>query len=430
MLAAVCVSSVVLSSGCGSSSSGAAAPPPATPSPDPGGNPTTLEPLPPPSPSPNPPSPNPPSPTPPSPNPPPPNPSPSPSPDKFVDVERLDGNAECDALVPSSVPAPVTATASGSGPGGCGRGLSEGTGHVAAITAFGRGTQWQVFAPDGHAEQRFNITSDLWPQPEGWQGVQASSSGVPAFATLLSFFADGSPRRSEQPQPSGFSARVSAVAPDPLGGSALILWGPTGNGGCQGELRRFDATGAPAGAPAQVGCEIDGLGVSNAGEALVLESGAGSGGGQTVRWLRADGTVAAPAAKDPNGLPGQLLPLLDGSLVVQQGAVFLRHYPRLATASGSPPAWLAARTNQTFRFTRGNKGYAFFPPPGQNSPDCTQVVELLAPSGRRCAKLTFRRDGNACVTGSIDQGWDGTVVQQTSSGACGWRFWPRLLAGG
>jgi hypothetical protein len=52
----------------------------------------------------------------------------------------------------------------------------------------------------------------------------------------------------------------------------------------------------------------------------------------------------------------------------------------------------------------------------------------VAPSGRRCGTLTFRRDGNACVTGAIDQGWDGTVVQQASSGACGWRFWPRLLA--
>ncbi len=100
-----------------------------------------------------------------------------------------------------------------------------------------------------------------------------------------------------------------------------------------------------------------------------------------------------------------------------------------ACSGEAAPAWLAARTNQTFRFTRGNRGYAFFPPAGQNSADCTQAVELLAPSGRRCVKLTFRRDGNACVTGAIDQGWDGTVVQQASSGACGWRSWPGLLAG-
>jgi hypothetical protein len=173
---------------------------------------------------------------------------------------------------------------------------------------------------------------------------------------------------------------------------------------------------------------VGALGVSTGGEALVLES--ASGGGMTVRWVRADGTAATAPATDPNGFGGQLLPLLDGSLVLLQGPTPLRRYPHLSTASEPAPPWLSARANQAFRFTRGNKGYAFFPPAGQQSGACTQAVELVAPSGRRCVKLTFRRDGNACVTGAIDQGWDGTVVQQTSSGACGWRFWPGLLAGG
>lgn len=409
VLVVVAACSLAVSTGCGSSSSGAAAPPPTTPAPEPNGAPTTAEPSPPPPSSP--------------PSTPP--PTPPPEPDRFVAVQRLDQNAECDGLAPAAVPAPVTATAQSSAPGGCGRGLSEGTGHVAAIVGFGRGNTWQVFGPSGEAEQRFGLTSDLWPQAEGWQGVQASTSGVPATAALLAFFPDGSPRRSEQPQPGGFSARVVAVAPDPRGGSALVLWGPTGNGGCQGELRRFDAAGAPTGAPAPTGCNVGGLGVSNAGEALVLEF--TPGGGTTVRWIRPDGTTASTGT-DPNGSGGPLVALLDGSLVVQQGSAFVRRYPHLSTTSEPAPAWLAARNGQTFRFTRGNRGYAFFPP-GQNSPDCTQAAELVAPSGRRCAKLGFRRDGNACVTGAIDQGWDGTVVQQASSGACGWRFWPRLLAG-
>jgi hypothetical protein len=323
----------------------------------------------------------------------------------------------------------VSATATG-GTGGCGRGLSEGTGHFAAIVQFGRATGWQVFGPDGHAEQKFSLTSDLWPQPQGWQGLQASTSGIPAFATLLSFFPDGTPRRSETPQPSAFSPRVVNAAPDPQGGSALVLWGPDGVGSCAGELRRFDATGAPSGTPAQTGCSVSAVGVSTAAEALVLDT--PGPGGPLVRWIRTDGTPAVPPATDPSGFAGgQLFPLLDGSLVLQQGgAVYLRRYPHLSTTSENAPPWLSARTSQTFRFTRGNKGYAFFPPAGQNSSDCTQVVELVAPSGRRCVKLTFRRDGNACVTGSIDQGWDGTVAQQTSSGACGWRFWPGLLGGG
>jgi hypothetical protein len=128
-----------------------------------------------------------------------------------------------------------------------------------------------------------------------------------------------------------------------------------------------------------------------------------------------------------NGAPLQAL--LDGSLVAREATVFTRRYPRLGAASEPAPAWLQARAGQSFRFTMGNRGYAFFPLGGARSSDCTQVVEVVAPSGRRCAKLTFRRDGLECFTGAIDQGWDGTVVQQAGSGACTWRFWPGLLGG-
>jgi hypothetical protein len=298
---------------------------------------------------------------------------------------------------------------------------------VAAIVQFGRGDLWQAFGPDGGTEQQFSVASDVWPQPEGWQGLQGLSGG--SSFSVVTFFSDGSPRRSETPQPSTFSPRVASGAPDPRGGSGLVMWGPSlGTSACAGDVRRFDATGAPTGTPAPVGCNAFGIGVSSAGEAIVFEQPT-SGAGTLVRWIHADGTPVASAA-DPSFVSGTPLPLLDGSMVVRQGSVYVRHYAHLSTSSDDPPSWLSARTNQLFRFTMGNKGYAFFPPAAQNSSDCTQVVELVAPSGRRCAKLTFRRDGNACQTGSIDQGWDGTVVEQTSSGACGWRFWPRLLAGG
>jgi hypothetical protein len=233
------------------------------------------------------------------------------------------------------------------------------------------------------------------------------------------------------PQASGFGPRIWSLAPVPLGGVALAWLGPTGpgtNATCVGEVRRYDASGAAVAGIGSTGCFIGALGVSTAGETLVLEPVVDAT--TTVRWLGADGTPAAAPSQDGVAAFGQLLPLLDGSLVLVQGNAFTRRYPHLAAASEPAPAWLAARTGQTFRFTRGNKGYAFFPPAGEHPSDCTQVVELVAPSGRRCVKLTFRRDGNACVTGSIDQGWDGTVVQQNDSGACGWRFWPRLLGGG
>jgi hypothetical protein len=417
--------------GSGSSSGGAAAPPPASPSPEPAGSPTTAQPT---IPSPTSPTPNPTSPTPAPPTPPPPStPTPAPpQPDRFVDVERIDSDAECDAMVPAPVPAPLTVNADAPQVGGgCSQGLSEGTGHVAAVSKFmSGGMQWQVFGPGGQPEQSLSITSDLWPQPEGWQGVQAATGGTPISLSVLTFFADGSPRRTEQPQASGFSPQFWRVAPDPQGGAAVAWWGPTGPGQdpiCAGEVRRYDTSGAPIAPAGRTGCNVATVGVSTAGETLVLEPVAA--GTTTIRWLRADGTPAAAPSQDGLAGVGELLPLLDGSLVLVRGPYVWR-YPHLAPAGEPPPAWLATRTGQTFRFTRGNAGYAFFPQAGVHSSSCTQVVELVAPSGRPCVKLTFRRDGNACVTGSIDQGWDGTVVQQNGLGACGWRVWPRLLAGG
>ena len=418
----VAVVALALFVGCGSDGS-SPAPAPA-PSPDPNANPTTAAPS---NPAPEPSNPSPSPPSPPAPAPPP----PAPEPERFVTVERLDSNAECDALVPAKVPAPVTVKVDPAPEArGCGGAVAEGTGHVAAAVAFTpRGTEYQVFGPDGRAEQRFTLTGELWPQPEGWQGVRATTSGTPTTIDVLTFFADGSPRRVEQPRPPGFGPRLSTVAPDPGGGSLVVLWGPTGSGAgasCLGEARRFDATGAPAGTPGPTGCDVTAAGVSRGTEALVLESGAG---GTLLRWLRADGTPAREPAEDPSRIFGRLEPLLDGALAVREGGSWTRRCPHLGTASEPAPAWLAARAGQSFRFTRGNAGYAFFPPQGRTSSDCTQAVELVAPSGRRCARLTFTRDGNACVTGVIDQGWDGTVVQQTGTGACGWRFWPGLLAG-
>lgn len=395
------VLAVLAVAGCGSDSSPSAAPPP-SPIPDPNLTPTTALPEP--------------------------QPQPQPQPDRFVDVERLDANAECDALVPTRIPAPVRITVP-SQPTGCGGGVSDGTGHVAVAVQVNRGAEWHVFSPNGFAEQRFAITSDLWPQADGWLGVRASTTAIPATVDVLSFFADGSPRRSERPEPAGFSARSSIAAPDPIGGALVVLFGPTGTGDCIGEARRYDATGTPSAAGGRTGCLAFTAGVSNAGEALVLESPSGVGGPTVLRWLRPDGTPARETSQETDHSTGPLLPLLEGSLVALDGSRYARRYARLATASEPTPAWLAPRTSQSFRSTRGNRGYAFFAPADRLSPDCTQIVELVAPSGRPCARLTFRRDGNDCVTGAIDQGWDGTVVQQAARGACEWRFWPRLLAG-
>lgn len=102
---------------------------------------------------------------------------------------------------------------------------------------------------------------------------------------------------------------------------------------------------------------------------------------------------------------------------------------------GTPPDWLTALPGTTLRFTRRNQGYALIPPSGLSVAACEQRVEIFAPSGRHCGTVVFHEDDTPCTTGSIDEAWDGTVVQQSArdgcSGAtctCSHRWWPGLLA--
>jgi hypothetical protein len=103
-------------------------------------------------------------------------------------------------------------------------------------------------------------------------------------------------------------------------------------------------------------------------------------------------------------------------------------YPRLATTSAALPDWLAARAASTLRATRGNAGYAALPPPGRAAADCAQRIELLSTSGRLCGRVVLREDATGCTSGVVEQGWDGTVVQQSGKDPCTHRVWPRLLA--
>ncbi len=342
--------------------------------------------------------------------------------------------------MPASVPAPVQIHTDVAAGKSCGRGTSDGSGHVAVafVEAGQLSVTWQVFGADGSLEQRMTVFRDLVPQPEGWQGALPSAQSGPVTVDVLTFFGDGSPRRSETPMP-GFVTFASnfTFAGDPLGGSVLALTGfpsPPPDGPCPGEARRYDATGAPRGGAGEVGCNLWAAGVSNQGEALVIS---GSALQPPLQWLTPDGTPAAPASVD--GGAGRvftsgrvtLVPLLDGSLVVhnENDGTWKRRYPHLAAGGEAAPAWLAPRSGETLRFTRGNRGYAIFPGPGTPSADCTQVAELVAQSGRSCVRLTFREDAKDCTNGFIDQGWDGTVVQQSGKDPCSYRWWPELLAG-
>jgi hypothetical protein len=327
----------------------------------------------------------------------------------------------------------------------CAGGLSDGTGHVSVSAREGDGASWQVFAPDGTPGATFSA----WPlaaEPSGWQGLSVVLQDGGRVVSQIAFGPDGAPVRSTTVSldPTLVVTPRWTLAGDPLGGSFALLthldlfhnhWSVL-------RAERLDAAGAPRWPePVQFGARSDAVlfltaGVSRRGESMALWQHSAS---LDVSWRDAAGTEVAAedlAERYPDVLGTDTLapvleldPLLDGGLALRAQGSFRRVYPHLATRSAPLPAWLADRAAWSFRFTRGNAGYALFPPSGQASQDCAQTIELRAPSGRLCGKVILRAEQpGACTTGVVDQGWDGTVVQQASRDACRWRFWPGLLA--
>jgi hypothetical protein len=373
---------------------------------------------------------------------PPPGTTPPPAPDRLVDVDRLDQDAECDTLVPASVPEPVTVSVSG---GSCGRGTSDGNGAVAVEVVPGSGdgpqhvpARWRAFTADGRARDDFEVSSDaLFSQPTGWIAATASWAIGQAYRIFVQARAsDGSLRSSDLVPPQFFTSWLSIG--DPAGGTFLVA--RSGASRSADLAVRYDAegvqrnaTGVGCAVPLATGCPVVGVGVSTRGDAIVIQN---RGGNAMIQWLARDGSRPVPGRDDGGDRafgtifgagPLTLAALLDGSVAVRSGDAWVRRYPHLATAGEAAPGWLAAREGESFRFTRGNRGYAFFPRAGAASGSCRQEVELVAPSGRKCARLTFREDATGCTSGAIDQGWDGTVVQQSGKDRCRYRWWPRLL---
>jgi hypothetical protein len=286
--------------------------------------------------------------------------------------------------------------------------------------------EWQVFSPGGEVERRIAVSSRLLPQPDGWIGAQAPVRPPYGTVHLLAFAADGAPRRTDDhSEGEGYEMHDWGLAEDPAGGALLVHASRTtdGTSRCRSELIRYDATGEHLSTAEDVACTHPAFGVSTRGEALVV----GDAGGPSASWLDREGRVVlgpTPLPPRAEGYGRALSPLLDGSLVSRPV-----HFERLATSPSPAPAWLAERPGATFRFTRGNRGYAVFPPAYAESSDCSVAIELLAPSGRRCGTVTLRSSGGACTSGFVDQGWDGTVVQKVRADQCTYRWWPRLLAG-
>jgi hypothetical protein len=368
-----------------------------------------------------------------------PEPEPTPEPSPFVTVERLDAAAECDGILPATTPDPVLARLSPESAFACFTGTSDGTGAVVLGARDGAGNGWwRAFSADGTPRSSF-AAWPLYPQPVGWQGAvtipRTEASGIEGVAVLTFTPSGGLARRVEvvNYDPWVSMARWD-LQQDPLGGSALFAeWNEYwSNPSWWTSVTRISASGDWLSQGGHGMMDLIAGGVSNRGDALAWSYYAGP----LLHWVAPDGTTSASDYPSdamlwltPREEPRYLLPLLDGSLVLVENGAYTLRFSHLSLAREDPPAWLTSRVGWTFRFTRGNRGYAAFEPAGRSAPECTQRIEFVSLGGRLCGRITLREDAADCVTGSVDQGWDGTVVQQSGQDACSFRWWPGLLAG-
>jgi hypothetical protein len=357
-------------------------------------------------------------------------------------IERLDGDGECAALVPDSAPEPITVQLTAPDGGTCLGGTADGTGAVALAVRDGEGgLSWQARSADGRLLGTFAART-LVAAPDGWQGLAGDGEVI----DHVSIAPDGRVRRSSaiSPNPAERTGFRFELAQDPSGGSVVLFRSVTvaGNHWNALDAFRFDASGAPRWPePVAVSSDPDAsepyfmaAGVSTTGAALLLFQDSAF---LRARWVEPSGAryadTADPEASDDvvgEGLRHDLevAPLLDGSLAIRSDGTWRRRYAPLASRSEPLPSWLGERAGWSYRFTRGNAGYAVLEAAGRASPDCAQRIDLVAPSGRLCGRVTLRESGTDCTTGALDQGWDGTVVQQSGTNACTVRWWPRLLA--
>jgi hypothetical protein len=365
-----------------------------------------------------------------------------------VAFERLDASAECDGLVPDRVPEPVVVRRGPEAGAACAGGISDGTGAVAIAVRDASGeVRWRAYRADGSEAGTFTADLPLLPQPAGWQALLATR---PEGATdpeieLLAVGPDGAVARREtiSPDPTRRSYFGWDLSADPAGGSVAVVRSTHnfGNHWSDVTVHRFDADGAPRW-PGGVSVLSDpsplepmflGVGATLGGDTLLLTQNSAF---LDVTWLDGNGhgvggsvmhEYAHPLVGEGLRHELELFPLLDGSSALRADGTWRRRYDPREPASTPLPPWLAARADATVRVTRGGAGYVTLPAAGEASPGCTQVVELVAASGRVCGRAVFREEGTSCTSGAIDQGWDGTVVQQSGRDACTYRWWPRLL---
>lgn len=334
----------------------------------------------------------------------------------------------------------------------------DGAGDLAYAAGYvGYGTyRWYVQSPSGSPRNTFvsGPTPELWPQANGFQmvglvcGGGSSGIGYEAYDGMGQSLATVGFGNY-----SGCDGAELSDAPDPAGGT-VVAWMPTASGEMNDlhrelKVQRFDGTAHARFAAVSVASWLQGsteqlavvVGTDVLGRTLVLWNGdAFFGAGSTAgRWLDANGAPLTPVfhAQVPSlGAAADskvLTPLIGGGLVLQLNGTWTHGFASGSAEAGAPPSWMAHRTGR-LEIVRGGKAYALLPPM-PSAPVCSQQVEVLAPDGSSCGKLTFDTPAGACVTAPLVLGADGSILQQQAlahpsengMNGCTEKWWPHIL---
>jgi hypothetical protein len=311
----------------------------------------------------------------------------------------------------------------------CNRGTVDGSGNLALWST----EQLQPFKSEivfldfsGHVRGKATgVATELTGQLAGFSGMDVYPQQSNAFDAIV-YATDG----TNTARASG-GGNNPILAEDPTGGMVVALdVGPPA-------IDAYDATGRRRWRK-QVTSETTALGVDRSGNILRLfKSGTLHG-----QWLDRSGNAGAAfdlgdSLAPPPGDSFELYPRTGSGLFVLRLAgghtTWLHQIDSLATAAAPAPDYLQARPDTRLHVAHDGQAYAMLPIPAQGQ--CTQHIEVLAPSGKSCGSAEFALASGSCTTNFIDVGYDGTVVQQlpdsmedhscaAANCSCTWRWWP------
>ena len=327
----------------------------------------------------------------------------------------------------------------------CLPGTSNGAGFLALHTSNADTSSeriWFVRSDGAPSHSWDGLIPEMIYELDGFFGVDVTDRLNGTGHKLLRFARDGELLETFE---SGWEGGGIGVN-DPLGG--IFVNHTRLNTGQDGDLSSYDDAGRlrfQVPVPYLSSFVVDRL-----GNALAL-SFADLGNGHTLigQWIDHAGK-AGPKFRALEGLPDSwrmaLYPRVGGGLFVHvttpaDGSAdvvkreWVRQFDSLATTGSPPPAWLTARPDTKIHMARNGSAYAMLSLANvKESPDCAQRLEIVSASGKSCGTATFFVARGACQSGSLDVGYDGTVIQQLpremettdSSGnaTCTWRFWP------